>query len=62
VTDVLVFDAPGDRANVLHLELPGSHFGGAGKLKIKIPRSMVVVKLGRRRRTRRSIKSCWRRP
>jgi len=46
VTDVLVFDAPGDRANELHLELAGSHFGGAGKLKIKIPRSMVVVKLG----------------
>jgi hypothetical protein len=44
VTDLLVFDRPADSSQYLKLELPGSNFGGAGKVKFKIPKSYIVVK------------------
>jgi HEAT repeats/PBS lyase HEAT-like repeat len=41
VTDLLVFERPADKTEYLKLELPGANFGGAGKLKLKIPRAFV---------------------
>jgi hypothetical protein len=45
VTDLLVFDRPADKTEYLKLELPGANFGGAGKVKLKIPRAFVVAKV-----------------
>jgi hypothetical protein len=46
VNDLLVFDRPNDKSEFFHLELPGANFGGAGKLKFKIPnKGFVVAKL-----------------
>ncbi|MFQ5731362.1 MAG: hypothetical protein ACE5KM_05335 [Planctomycetaceae bacterium] len=36
VTDVLVFEAPVQKATILKLELPASAFGGTGMLRMKI--------------------------
>ena len=41
VTDVLVFEEPVAKAKFLKLELPAGAFGGTGRLRIKIPMTMV---------------------
>jgi hypothetical protein len=37
ISDVLVFEAPADRAKSLRLTLPGGAYGGHGQLHLKIP-------------------------
>jgi len=44
VVDLLVFDRPADNSQYLKLELPGANFGGAGKLKFKIPKAYILAK------------------
>ena len=41
VSDVLVFEPPIATADFLKLELSAEAFGGTGKLRLKIPRSMI---------------------
>jgi hypothetical protein len=41
VEDVVVFEEPVARAEYLRLELPASAFGGTGKLRFQIPKSMI---------------------
>jgi hypothetical protein len=45
VTDLLVFDLPTDKCKELLLEVPGTNFGGAGRVRFKIPRSIVSGKI-----------------
>lgn len=42
VTDVLIFEPPIATAQFLKLELPAGAFGGTGKLRLKIPKSMIT--------------------
>lgn len=42
VTDLLVFEPPIATAEFLKLELPAGAFGGTGKLRLKIPKSMIT--------------------
>lgn len=42
IRDVLLFEAPAERARYLRLELPASAFGEEGSLRFEIPLSMVV--------------------
>lgn len=42
VSDVLVFEPPIATADFLRLELPADAFGGTGKLRLKIPKDMIV--------------------
>jgi hypothetical protein len=42
IRDVLLFEAPAERAEHLRLELPASAFGEQGSLRFEIPMSMVV--------------------
>lgn len=44
IVDLLVFERTPEKADHLKLELPGVNFGGAGRVKIKIPRAIIVVK------------------
>jgi hypothetical protein len=41
VEDVIVFEESVARAEYLRLELPASAFGGTGKLRFQIPKSMI---------------------
>jgi HEAT repeats len=44
LNDLLVFEPPAAKATVLQLELPAANFGASGKVRFKIPRSMIVAK------------------
>ncbi len=41
ITDLLIFEVPVDGAEYLRLELPAKNFGGTGKLRLQIPKSMI---------------------
>jgi hypothetical protein len=41
ISDLLVFEKPLDTAQYLLLELPAKNFGGQGRLRFKIPKSMI---------------------
>jgi hypothetical protein len=41
IQDTIVFEEPVAKAEYLNLELPADRFGGTGKLRIRIPASMV---------------------
>ncbi len=42
ISDVLVFEAPIEKAKYLHLELPATAFGGTGKVRFEIPAEMIA--------------------
>jgi hypothetical protein len=44
VTNLLLFDASIENLSFLRLELPASAFGGYGKLRLHIPKSMIFFK------------------
>lgn len=39
--DLLVFEAPVENVDYLRLELPATNFGGTGKLRLQIPKTMI---------------------
>src|SRR5207249_2399630 len=48
VKDLLIFEPlPLDGVEFLHLELPASALGGAGTLRLQIPRAMIQTSTGK---------------
>jgi len=41
VGDLVVFEVPIDKVEYLRLELPAGNFGGTGKLRLQIPKTMI---------------------